>query len=222
MRFDGLGEHTNFLAKNPSLEAYRSVRQVNNNDLRAVKVLVSIGTGRNSEAEQRSVSRLGSIMNALAFRNTYKEAENIHQLLLGLTKDNADYFRLNVEHGLGTVAFDEWKGKKGHETLELIQTKTEEYLKSPEVKSDITEIAKHLVDIRRERSTWKPDLDRWERFCHGMEYTCPVSTCKDDAKRYKTRRGLQAHLKARHSIKPDKLEPLLDAGKRYPLDEVLE
>lgn len=215
-----MSEYMDWHGKNPSVEAYRSVKRENHNDHQTVKVLVSIGTGQNPEAEQRSGSRLKFLVNVLT--RLPEETERTHQCLLNVTRDHTDYFRLNVKHGLGTIAFDEWKGKKGDETLQLIRTKTEEYLQSPDVKKDIAEIARQLVEIRRQRSTWKPDLDRWERFCNGVEYACPVSTCKDNAKRYKARQSLRNHLTEIHSIEPDKLEPLLDAGKRSLFDQFRE
>ena len=172
----------------------------------------------NSEKIHLNMLRQTHINNMLR----HNRLRQTYHSMLQTTEDYAKYFRLNVEHGLGTVTFDKWKGKKGDKTLPLIRTKTEEYLKSPDVKRDIAEIAKQLVEVRRQRSTWEPDLDRWERFCHGVEYACPVSTCSDGAKRHKARRSLRDHLKEIHSIEPDELEPLLDEGKRFPLDEVPE
>ena len=212
-----------FHTKNPSEEAYRSVKQANHNVPHTVKVFVSIGTGESLESEFTpgipnkvvKFARLSASLQA----SSYKIYEQTVRLA---TENYAEYFRLNVQPGLSIRAFDVSMRKKGDETLELIRTKAAEYLRLPDVKSDITKIAKQLVDIRRQRSTWEPDLDRWERFCHGVEYACPVSTCKDDASKYKTRRSLRDHLKATHSIEPDELESLLDAGKRFPLDEVLE
>ena len=209
--------YTSSLAENPSAEAYRSV---NHNDSYTVKVFVSIGTGKRRGTEPKFTSK--STMKSVSI--PLESPEDIHRHMLSATKHDTltDYYRLNVEHGLDSLVFDEWKGKKGIDTLDLIRIRTEEYLLSPDAKSDITKIAKQLVTIRRERSTWEPDLDRWERFCHGVEYACPVSTCQNAAVKYKTRGNLQDHVKATHSIEPDELESLLDAGKRFPLDEVLE
>ena len=217
-----------FGTENPSEKAYKSVMLANHFDPYAVKVFVSIGTGRSLQAELiPSVGSRFHIFNRMVelTKLTFSlstASSKIFKRNVRATENNTICFRLDVEPGLNIRAFDPLVGKKGDETLKLMRTKTEEYLQSPDVKRDIAEIARQLVDIRRQRSIWEPDLDRWERFCHGVEYACPVSTCKDDAKRYKTRRGLQAHLKAAHSIDPDKLETLLDAGKRYPLDEVHE
>ena len=178
-----------------SVEAYRSINQVHHNDPQTVKVLVNIGSGRSLEEEP-----------------AFSSVNKVH----------TDYFRLEVQPALDSLGFDESRGKIGAATLESIRIHTEKYLKSPDVREQITKIAKQLVDIRRERSTWEPDPDRWERFCHGVEYACPVSTCQNFAVKYKTRRNLQDHLKAAHSIEPDELESFLDRGKRFPLDEVLE
>ena len=217
MRLEEQGEMLDYIAigsKNLIDEAYWSVQQVERSGAQTGKILVSIGTGHKLEDKPYSF---------LAFKRfisyTDSRSKAINQNLLAATRNYVDYFRLDGEHGLDTLAFDEWKGG---ETLELMRTLTEGYLKSPDVKRDLGEIAKQLVEIRRQRSTWEPDLDRWERFCHGVRYACPVSTCKDDAKRYKTRQILRDHLTEIHSIEPYKLEPLLDAGKRFLSDEVLE
>ena len=202
---------------NPSKDAFYSVRQVNQKDLQT-NVLVSIGTGQQLEGEPPFGS--GYRLHKEYFNKAAILDNDIKSIHLQMLDTTLNYFRLNVEH-LG-MAFDEWKGKKGDETLQLIRTKTERYLQSPDVKKDIAEIARQLVAVRRQRSTWKPDLDRWERFCNGMEYACPVSTCKDDAKRYKARQSLRNHLTEIHSIEPDKLEPLLDAGKRSLFDQFRE
>ena len=205
---------------NPSGEAYRSVNQVHHNDFQTVKVLVSIGSGQQLKAEPAfSSGNKGYMKDSSQAAKWTSQSEKTHREMLQATTDTADYFRLDVQHGLDSLAFDDWKGKKGDETLNLIRTKTAEYLLSPDVKSGIAKIAKQLVDIRRQRSTLEPDLDRWERFCHGVEYACPESTCERDIVKFKFRQSLRDHVKATHSIDPDELESFLDAGKRFPKDE---
>ena len=129
-----------------------------------------------------------------------------------------DYIRLNVEHGLGKVKLDAWKGEKGAETLRLLRTNTETYLKSPAAREAISRSAQLLVNIRRARSS-QPDLDHWERYCHGVEYACSVEECNDGGKRYRERRDLRRHLEEAHplSCNPESIDSLLDRGKRFPL-----
>ena len=210
------GEFSGYLAfgsKDLIDQAYRSVQGVNPNCPQTVKILMSIGTGH--ELIIKPSSFLPSFLPSKKHTShAGSRSKSIKRNLLADTRNYVDFFRFDGEHGLGTMAFDEWKGG---ETLELMQTSTEGYLQSPNVKSDIAKIARQLVECRRERSTWKPDTDRWERFCHGVEYACPESTCKDDPLKYKTRQSLQDHLKATHSIDPDELESELDAGKRFPV-----
>ena len=189
---------------NPSEEVYRSVKHLHNQDPLTVKVFVSIGTGTHK-------------MNRISSR-VPPTSEETHQRLLDATRNLAEYFRLNVEHGLDKIEFDEWKGKKGDKTLQLIRTRTEEYLKSPDGEELIAVSARRLVEIRRDRSFWPRDLDLWERFCYGVEYVCPVRDCGDVGV-YKTRQHLQSHLDTYHRIEPDRLEAVVDEGKRFPLEK---
>ena len=221
---DYISDDHEFGSGNPSEEAYKSVLQVNHNDLQTVKILVSIGTCRRpishfseKKGGLRAAREITKILSEL-----HDQSKHTHERLLDATRSHTNYSRLNVDHGLYPIAFDEWKGKKGDETLQLIRTKTEEYLHSLDVIIGIAEIARQLVEIRRQRSTWEPDLDRWERFCNGVEYACPVPTCKNDAKRYKARQSLRDHFKEIHSFERDTLESLLDAGKRSLFDQFRE
>lgn len=166
-------------ANNPTEEAYRSVKQLNNNNPRTVQILVSIGTGKNLEADPNPSAGYRLYM---AYFNTAAkwatESEKTHHTIIDATRTFAQYFRLNVEQGIGKMKLDAWKGKNGCRTLELIRTKTQEYLDSAEGQRHISDSARQLVNVRRARSSNKY-IDRWERFCHGVEYACCVPTCPD-------------------------------------------
>ena len=207
-----------FGANNPTEEAYRSVKQLKHNDPRAVQVLVSIGTGKNLETDPNpsaGYSLYLLYMNAAAKWATQSEAT--HHNVADATNGMVDYFRLNVEHGLGKMKLDAWKGKRGSKTLGLIRTKTQEYLESPDGKQYVSGAARRLVEVRQSRSTWRLDPDHWERFCHGVEYACRVSQCSWGERRWE-RQGLRRHLEEVHPshCNANRLESLLDAGRCFP------
>lgn len=208
-----------FGANNPTEEAYRSVRQLYGNDPQAVSVLVSVGTGKNLEhgGNPKGGYRLYlKYVNAAAKWAT--DSEKTHETVSDITRDNVDYFRLNVEHGIGKMKLDEWKGKKGRETLGLIRAKTEAYLTSPEAQEDLDASARHLVEVRRRRSNGS-DHELWERFCHGVEYACCHDKCPNGGKRYRKRRELRSHIVKVHNIDDARVQALLEEGKTYPLYE---
>ena len=137
------------------------------------------------------------------------------------TKNVTDYCRLNVKDGLGKMKLDEWKGDRGRKTMEYIRSKTTTYLKIPGVERKINAVARQLVDVRRARSSL-PHRDRWERFCHGVEYACCVEPCYRGRNRFRERQDLHRHIEIDHRGEYDRgtLEALLDGGKRFPLYDV--
>ena len=192
------------------------MKQLYNNDPQRVRVLVSIGTGKNLEA-RRNPSAGFALYMAYANRAAKwaTQSERTHQTMLDVTRDCTEYFRLNVQHGIGKMKLDAWKGKKGRKTLELIRAKTQDYLDSAEGQRQITASARELVIIRRARSS-QAHLDRWERFCHGVEYTCCVATgCDGKDTIYRDREALRSHIEAKHRSECDRLGALLDEGKRF-------
>ena len=193
------------------------MKQLNNNNPLTVRVLVSIGTGKNLEADKNPSAGYAMY---LAYANTAAkwatQSEATHHTILDATRNSAEYFRLNVEHGIGKMKLDAWKGRKGCKTLELIRTTTQDYLDSPEGQQQITDSARQLVDIRRARSS-QVYIDRWEIFCHGVEYACCVDTCPDGRdKRYENRQVLRSHMQEIHPSDCNMLESLLDECKRFP------
>ena len=211
-----------FGANNPSDEAYTSVKQLHKDDPQSIKILVSIGTGKNQEPSsnpRRGYAMYYEYLNAAAKWAT--DSERTHEVVSDKLRKNADYCRFNVEHGLGKMKLDAWKGPRGAETLRLIQAKTDVYLQDTKVQESIKETARQLVKIRRLRA-YRSDLDRWERFCHGVEYSCAVETCRH-GEIYKQRQDLKQHLERSHhgDCTPESIEKILDSGKRYrlfPLD----
>ena len=136
-------------------------------------------------------------------------ADTAHSVMKS-REDRAYYSRLRVK-GLGGIKWDEWKGKHGIDTLKFIREQTERYLHLDQVKNDIAEAARRLVEARRARAS----TDHWERFCHGVEYICTVIGCKDNI--HGDRTDLRRHLEDVHQIDSSIIETVLDRGKRVPL-----
>ena len=193
------------------------------NDPRAVQLLLSLGTGKKNARKRRQNSgwRLyWAFINAAA--QWAAQSEGTHNTMVDATRGAAKYFRLNVEEGLERMKLDECKGKGGGNTFQYIRAKTDAYLNKDAVAKEVSNIAQELVAIRHARSTHQ-DRDHWERFCHGVEYDCPLEACDTDRCRYRQRRDLERHLVEDHQIhNKNKLQSYLDDGKRFPLYNIEE
>ncbi|KAL9613637.1 MAG: hypothetical protein Q9167_001813 [Letrouitia subvulpina] len=212
-----------FGANNPSEEAYRSVKQLSSNNPGVVECLVSIGTGKNIQATSpRNTGWRLYLKIANAAVKWAAQSEATHENMIDRTKDVTDYFRLNVEHGIGRMKLDAWKGVRGTKTLTAIREATEDYLKNSAVESEILRIARILVAKRNLRSS-PTHIDQWERFCHGVEYLCCVDRCHNAGNVYSSRRELQYHIETSHNteIQRDDIQTVLDQGKRYPLYDIV-
>ena len=212
-----------FGANNPAEEAYRSVKQLSSNNDYAVKTLVSIGTGRNLESHRNPSAGYALYLRyANAAAKWATESEATHERVYESTQGKAEYTRLNVEHGLGKMKLDEWKGKRGNKTLGLLHSKTQDFLSSDSTREKIDAAARRLVNTRRARSDREPDSDRWEIFCHGIEYACPVNPCHHGGERFPDRRNLHRHIREVHqgSYDAGNTEVLLKSGKTYPLETI--
>ena len=205
-------------ANNPTEEVFRSIKQLSNKNPKAVQALVSIGTGKNLEADRNpSAGYRLYLYYANRAAKWATQSEATHERMFETTMDNADYYRLNVEHGLGKMKLDAWKGQNGCETLELIRTKTQNYLDSPDGQRLISASARQLVNIRRARSS-PTYIDRWERFCYGVDYHCrAASNCPDSRdRRFEDRQALRRHVQEFHASECDNLDELLDLCKHFP------
>lgn len=207
-----------FGANNPSEEVYQSVGQLSNSQRGAIATLVSIGTGKSSKRGSNPKAGYGLYRHYANIAIKWaSQSEATHVRMDGRTRsDNTDYFRLNVEEGLGKVKLDTWKGRKGDQTLKLIRTKTTDYLQSEDVKAIIRTVAESLVRTRRSRAS-QTNSDQWERFCHGVEYACHVNGC-NHGERIAKREDLRQHLQKEHSLENEsEISNLLDRGKYFRL-----
>ena len=183
-------------------------------DSKAARVIVCISSGH-WERKSRFLS------NASSLRPIKKQLPNRmgEEVMSHHIRDTASrHFRLKVEETvIGTMPRDTWKGERGSKTLGLIREKKEAYLSSQDAQALISDAAGELVTMRQARSKWQPDLDRWKRFCHGVEYNCPISQCKQKTQTFVERQELRRHLERVHRSDPHAMETLLDEGERYPL-----
>ena len=148
------------------------------------------------------------------------DTETVDGQMLSNMNNVGSYYRLNVKKGLGNhdVPLDACKGKEGRETLKIIREMTEVYLQSDMARSSIETSAKKLVGIRTARSNGS-DPDRWERFCHGLKYKCPMANCQDTGQRFELRLNLEDHLRQRHLSSTNDLRSQIIRGKCYSVEE---
>ena len=104
----------------------------------------------------------------------------------------------------------EWFQARNY-TEESIRKHTRDYLDREDVKSKINEIARILVEKRRNRV--KSDLGRWEKFCYETWYQCKVDGCLKPEEVHTSRRALENHILDWHSDKYSRrdLEALMAA-----------
>jgi hypothetical protein len=161
--------------------------------------------------------------------NTHNEVRNrLH--LLEETNDRFDYFRLNVEEGLGKVKLDEWKPRRDDgeggkcTTLEYIRKCAQRQLEKPETQELLRTLAKQLVGQRRYRVT--RHATHWERFACCTTYRCLDDRCPDeingDRPSFPTRGGMSHHLTTVHGPQSgqqwttESLNTRLDECRRMP------
>ena len=206
-------------ANNPSEEAWGSVRQLNQDRLDTVQVLLSVGTGHrigSKRCPDTFYNKMRSLFDTA--KDFVTDTFRVHESVMKQMRSNGHYCRLTAR-GIEKIKLDTCEGKGGEETFALMRKETDAYLKTADVKTEIQECARKLVAIRRARSgSW--DLDRWERYCYGVEYACSLGDCNYSEKRFK-RQKLHQHMNESHNGKfdPDHIESLLDQSKKFPLYE---
>lgn len=102
-------------ANNPCEEIYDEVRKMNNNSDKCVRVILSIGTGKNNKAARFSGQGLTRYWNYLNWAKKWaSDSQETHMRMLKTrdripSEERFDYFRLNVEEGLDAMKLDEWR-----------------------------------------------------------------------------------------------------------------
>lgn len=196
---------------NPSEEVFNEVVLLARGHLPAIGVLLSIGGGNAKVSNLKSKFGDGSLEKDLAHAS-----DAVHQRLRSRSVDRFEYFRLEVKEGLQNVHLNEWNPAwSGETTLRKIRKATAKYLQKPEVRSQLEECAKSLVNKRVERA----ETMRWEYWATGTQYKCPKENCRHPEWRFPDRNLLLDHLRKHHNCPPPdaahfcKVEMLLDRGR---------
>lgn len=103
-----------FGANNPCAEIYNEVLVMNNNSKECVRIILSIGTGKNNEARRFKGTGIQRYLNYLKFaRKWASDSEKTHEDMLKESKreESLKYFRLNVKEGLDLMKLDEWRAR---------------------------------------------------------------------------------------------------------------
>jgi len=202
---------------NPTLVAYTSIKQTSGG-VDMPFTIVSIGTGKKKTEQKRGawwakgpLEIDALIQSSLEFAT---ESEITHQIISGMLADNSKYWRLNVSDDIGNVVLDDWRGSHGCDTLDQLDGATKRYLRNPETRESIKEVAKSLVSIRRARANDKsPDL--WERYCHGVYYRCDANDCDKKTMHY-ARTDFSNHLKLAHRFGEEEVREKLESRQFRP------
>ena len=101
-----------FGANNPSNELYREVRKMHNGSTKAVRILISVGTGVNDSSTRFSdKTGLSRYLNYVNFMKKWMtDSEETHGAMKETAgKEEFNYYRFNVDRGVGDMKLDEWK-----------------------------------------------------------------------------------------------------------------
>lgn len=98
-------------ANNPCEELYDEVRRMNNNSNKCVRVILSIGTGKNNKAARFGDRGIWQYLNIINWAKKWAtDSQEAHlRMLKTQEREKFSYFRLNVEEGLDEMKLDEWR-----------------------------------------------------------------------------------------------------------------
>ena len=181
MRIEG-GDNVDgsLVAHNPMELLDQEVVSMSHRSNRCSRIVISIGSGKCKKMSSLKNNLLRSNRSLKLVRASVADAEETH---LSFRRDIGEcpYFRFDVEDGLDTIKWDEWrvKGSKRanllqtsemkrpprNKTLDTIAEHTLAYISTDEVQEWISQCAKILVEARRLRVRY--DSRRWEKYCNG-------------------------------------------------------
>lgn len=100
-------------ANNPCEEIYDEVQRMNNKSNNCVRVILSIGTGKNNQTarfgdQSQGLSHYWTIVNWAKKWATDSEQPHL-RMMKWRDRNKFGYFRLNVEEGLDEMKLDEWR-----------------------------------------------------------------------------------------------------------------
>jgi hypothetical protein len=185
-----------FGTNNPASELLYEVLNMNGNDTKCIKLLLSVGTGlsRISRYQDGWLGKYVGYINAM--RKLASDSQKTHKDMEKTKKVwKIPYHRLNVpeELGLGEMKLDEYKQK----TLAKIEKITEKYCDT--IEEELLQIAKTLVEHRRRKSR----SDLWSLVSTGKQYRCTFEKCRRSQELLQRKNDLHSHLKEGHDL-PDK------------------
>jgi len=229
-------------ANNPTRIAIDEVDHLHKNRLR---IAASFGTGK---PVKKSMFRRGgnqlhlgpAIDHAHGLFKTATAAltdcEKTHDEILSRSRQlegsnsHFEYFRFNVEEGLGKMKLNEWKSRRddgeGGEctTIEYLRKYTDIELGKPEVQAKLRSLANQLVRQRRIRARLHPA--HWERFACCTSYRCHDDRCLNEIEgsgpSFATRSKMRQHLVTMHPPQSqqqwtgESLETRLDNSRHLP------
>lgn len=103
-----------FGANNPCAEIFDEVKKMNNHTPTCTNIILSVGTGRDKEWNRFRNSGPSRFINYLnVARKWASQADETHESMIRSTSQitTLEYFRLNVEDGLGPMKLDEWHAR---------------------------------------------------------------------------------------------------------------
>jgi hypothetical protein len=179
-----------FGTNNPSHEILKDIKRKLKAPNEVFEVFASFGTGISGENLHGRLSSLNRMLKEMK-----KEMTNVLRAHEAMENDsgvhNVDgyrsfkYFRFDGGKDLGEIPMDEWSGRRksqlklssrptGEDTLGSMDRAVKDFLKRPEVKNSLEELAKILVDRRRLRTREK---EAWERYACDARYECSQAEC---------------------------------------------
>lgn len=209
-----------FGANNPTEELICEVSQMHGNDRKVIPLVVSIGTGGKPNPGRYEGDGIWKYINLIKAAKAIPTDSDDTGAARLCEVAKIPYFRFNVlrTQGLGEVKLDEWKTKGGihrrkeHETtLGRIRDMTEAYCEERGVVTKFKDVAKILVEQRRQRC----EIPRlWETYATGAQYRCTYDGCRKTQKIRACKEDLRDHLQRRHRVINDvEAAAYIEAGR---------
>jgi hypothetical protein len=197
-----------FGTNNPSHEILKDIKRKLKAPNEVVEVFASFGAGVSGENLHGRLSSLNRMLKEMK-----KEMTNVLRAHEAMENDsgvhNEDgyrsfkYFRFDGGRDLGEIPMDEWSGRRksqlklssrptGEDTLGSMDTAVREFLRRPEVRNSLGELAEILVRRRRLRTR---ERVAWERYACNARYACSQAECHETLY---TLDDFRAHLDDQH------------------------
>lgn len=207
IRFKDGGFGTN----NPTKETYYDIVDKHGGQEK-IGLVVSIGTGQTKidKFAKKPGNMNNLIANIKAATKLPSRTLDAHEDMVRIADTNDKklfpYYRFEGGESLGKLSLDEWKShhftklsghsnEKGYKTIKKIEDCIANYLKQPDVQSNLNACAKLLVRRRRLRTR---NVSEWDRYASASYYDCVLTRCK--AGRIKTIQEYKDHIKDWHGI----------------------